>query len=102
MGLEVALDALTDDAAIWEDASGTLEDAASAAGGLGLTHGQFSFAGGTVAATYEELRSRVQTLLEDGAGKLDDGAAQLRQVRTTYEGSDEASKDSLDGVWDWD
>ena len=82
--LAVALDALESDAVRWTDAAAQLRAAAAAAAGQVLAASAFSFAGGQVAAAYEELRSRTAALLRDGADNLDAIAVALRAGAAAY------------------
>ncbi|ACQ82073.1 hypothetical protein Bcav_3831 [Beutenbergia cavernae DSM 12333] len=101
MSFEAAMQALTDDANRWRTVAGELNSASTSAGGLGLAASQFSFAGATVSQTYENLRAHVQEVLSQGNTEITGAAAELDQVRTTYEGTDQAAKDRLNGTWNW-
>lgn len=100
MSFETALDALTSDARLWDEISQELGGAARSASGLVLDPSQFSFAGGGVAASYESARARVQALLDGGERETEGAATALLQVRQTYEGTDQAARAELEGVWD--
>lgn len=99
MSVTVALEALTADANRWDAVSGALTGAARAAGDLGLSEKTFSFAGGSVSSTYEAVRAHVQQLLRQGGAETAGAAAALRQVRTAYESTDEATRSGLQGLW---
>ncbi len=99
MTVSVALEALTRDAQRWDTVSGELGKAAGAAAGLGLSEQVFSFAGGSVASTYESVRAQVEQMLRGGVTETAGAAAALRQVRTAYESTDEATRTSLQGLW---
>lgn len=99
MPINVALESLTADAAMWETVSGNLNVAAASAGELFLPAAAFSFAGTAAASTYEEVRARVEQMLRQGANETAGAATVLRQVRADYESTDERTRAGLDGLW---
>jgi hypothetical protein len=101
MTFEAAMQALTDDAKRWDGVADATGTAASTAGALTAHPSQFSFTGGAVATAFEELRAVVENLLRDGSAEMAGAATALRQVRATYEGTDEAARQRLAGTWDW-
>lgn len=101
MTFEAAMQALTDDAKRWDGVADATRTAADKAGGLTVHASQFSFAGGSVSTAFEDVRSLVEELLRGGATEMAGAATALRQVRTTYEGTDEAARQRLAGTWDW-
>ncbi|MBT0993258.1 hypothetical protein KIN34_03010 [Cellulomonas sp. DKR-3] len=102
MTFEAAMQALTDDAKRWDGVADVTRTAADSAGSLSVRPSQFSFAGGAVSTSFEEIRSVVEGLLRGGSAEMAGAATALRQVRATYEGTDEAAKQRLAGTWDWD
>jgi hypothetical protein len=86
----VALQALESDARRWTDAAATLRGAADTVAAQALDPGVFSFAGADVATAYEGLRSRMASLLVQGADNFDAVAAALRTSAATY-AADEAA-----------
>ena len=101
MTLKVALEALAADAGVWDDVSSTLGGARDSATGLTVTQGQMSWAADVTGLlqTYESMRSKTETLLGDGSTQTSTIAHGLRQVKTTYEGSDQAAVDRLSSAW---
>lgn len=101
MTFEAAMEALTEDAKRWERIADVVGDAADSAASLTARPSQFSFAGGTVATGFEDVRVIVEQLLRGGETQLAGAGTALRAVRSTYEGTDEAAKSRLAGTWDW-
>ncbi|MFC7488015.1 hypothetical protein ACOCJ7_18375 [Knoellia sp. CPCC 206453] len=101
MSFEVALQALGDDAAVWDDVSSTLSTATTSASSLTLSTSQLSWAADVVGltTTYESMRAKIERLLREGTTETDTIAANLRTVKTTYEGHDEAAKQRLAAAW---
>lgn len=102
MSVTIALDALSKDAARWDEVSEALGGAAHSAGGLRLDDSAFSFAGGAAASTYESVRSRVESLLRGGESETSGAADALLEVKRAYEGMDRAAAAALNGAWDAD
>lgn len=101
MSFQTSMHALSADATKWSETSDMLDTASSAAGEMTLTLQDFTFAGGEVLAAYEEMRSFVQDYLTTGSKETDGAASALREVRRTYEGSDEGAKRSIESKWQW-
>lgn len=99
MTLEAALAALTTDANRWDDVSDALAGARDAATRLTLPASTFSFAGGEAATAYEAVRAHVRALLDGGVQETAGAAQALREVRRTYEETDEAARAGLSGRW---
>ena len=101
MTLKVALEALAADAVVWDDVSSTLGGARDSAVGLTVSEAQMSWAADVTGLlqTYESIRSKTQTLLGDGATQTSTMAEGLRQVKATYEGSDQAAVERLSSAW---
>lgn len=102
MSMQVALEALAQDAATWQDTSASLGGAASAVAGLTLTAAQLSWASqdSGLEATYEEIRLRVHQLLEQGSAETQAIGTTLLEVKQTYESTDSAASGQLEGLWE--
>lgn len=102
MTLKTAIDALRNDAAVWDEISGVTAGAGTAAGLLGLTETTMSFAAGRTGLldTYNLLNDRVAALLEDGSAVQHKLAVTLDQVAAAYEASDQRAAAQFKGVWD--
>lgn len=100
MGIKVALEALTADAARWDGTSATLSTAASAASGLYLGT-ELSFAADLsgLRETYIDLVSHVAGLLSQGAAETSAIADTLLDVRAAYESTDAGARDQYAGTW---
>ena len=99
MTMQAALQALSTDATRWDEVSDALGQARDAAAGLALPASTFSFAGGEAAAAYDAVRAHVHSLLDGGVQETSGAAATLRQVRKAYEGTDEAARAGISGLW---
>ncbi|MGF1662623.1 MAG: hypothetical protein ACFCVG_09165 [Kineosporiaceae bacterium] len=102
MSLSAHLDALRDDARIWDGVAAATGEAAGAATGLGVGASAFSWAGPRTGldATYEEVRAKVQRLLEQATDNFTEMGATLRDVADTYQAGDEQAVRRLDGAWE--
>lgn len=102
MTLQAAIKALRDDAGIWADVATTTSNAAKAAEGLTLTEGEMSWASRPTGllTTYEEIRTKVQTLLGEATTNFNNLSATLNRVATAYETSDQAALNRMRGAWD--
>ncbi|HRC11470.1 MAG: hypothetical protein IPJ15_09980 [Actinomycetales bacterium] len=101
MSFSTAVDALRADALEWARTSEVLDSASTAAGGLGLSSAAMSFASeAACAATYEQVRSKLERLLAWGAGETDAIGSTLLQVRAAYLSADESQAQALRGSWD--
>jgi hypothetical protein len=101
MTLEVALDAMKQDAATWDDVASALTSAGSTAGTLAfpaMTWPQVIDV--PLHETYEELRSLVETLLGEGAAQATGVADTLLAVKRDYESTDHAQAAAYRGKWD--
>lgn len=96
MSFSTAVDALRADALEWARTSEVLDSASTAAGGLGLSSAAMSFASeAACAATYEQVRSKLERLLAWGAGETDAIGSTLLQVRAAYLSADESQAQAL-------
>lgn len=97
--IEVALDALEADAVGWSAAAADLRGAAQAAVGVPVAVSAFSFAGQSVAASYDELRSKMETLLSEGADSLDAIATGLRASAAAYAADEAANAHAIQNIY---
>ncbi|SDB83481.1 hypothetical protein SAMN05216410_0316 [Sanguibacter gelidistatuariae] len=102
MAIDVALQALKDDALLWDGVSATLNTASTSASGLSLTAGQLSWAADEIGLVtlYETARSKVEQLLREGSDATGTMADTLVDVKKVYESTDENAQSSLHGTWD--
>ena len=102
MSLKASIDALRNDANVWDRVSYAISGAGAAAGTLGLTETSMSFAAGRTGLldTYNALTARVAGLLAEGSEIQYRLAGALDRVATDYEASDERAAAKYDGVWD--
>lgn len=93
--------ALRDDAAMWDDMSGTMSDAASAAEGLHLSSVQLSWVATEtgLVETYSQIRTKVAGLLEGGAQNFEDISTTLTKVADVYEGVDTENEAQVTASW---
>lgn len=102
MAIDVALQALKNDAVLWDGVSATLSTASGSASGLSLSAGQLSWAADEIGlvALYESARSKVEQLLREGSEETGTIADTLVSVKTVYESNDENAQNGLHGLWD--
>lgn len=102
MSIEVALEALSADAKLWDNASSVLDGAAGYAAVLTLTGADLSnvAAGVGLDTAYEAARARVERLLREGTDELATIATTLRQVRAVYESQDASQRAAYSGLWE--
>jgi uncharacterized protein YukE len=98
---QVAMNALTKDAKRWDDTADMLKTAATDCAAMTLRAQDFSFMGGEVHKEYEAARTFMHDYLSDGQRATSKTASTLRDVRKTYEGSDERAKHNIESAWDW-
>lgn len=97
--LKLAFEALSKDAAIWDEAGGTLDAARNDLATIGVDRGAFSFAATDVADLYAELHQRVMGLLTDGAESTRAGASALRAVRDEFQQYEDITQSQLSAIW---
>jgi hypothetical protein len=99
--MQAAFEALTDEAAEWDDTSGALDTAATEVSGLTLTSAQFSamVIPTGVADRYEEARAHIEAVCRAGMKETKDLADALRQVRDDFQSQDQAVRDEVAGLW---
>ena len=102
MSFKAALEALTQDAAVWSDVSKVTGSAAQKAESLSLGEADLSWASHPTGLldTYAEIQAKVARLLREGATVYDDLSVTLIDVRNQYQASDETAARKLEGVWD--
>jgi hypothetical protein len=101
MTMQAGFEALTSEAAEWDETSRTLSDAASTVAGLGLTAAQFSFVCGDtgVDTSYAQALQHVQDVLTAGARETGQLADALREVRRDFQSTDENVVHEVQSVW---
>jgi hypothetical protein len=102
MTLKAAIDALHDDAHLWQGVAATTANAKSAVDGLTLTEGELSWASRPTGllSTYEEIRAKVAGLLGEATTNYNSLSSTLDRVAKAYETSDQAAQNRMKGVWD--
>lgn len=98
--ITVAYDALTSDAARWDDIAAGLDEAKASVQSLDLGRGEFSFAATDVADEYARIRSLVIQLLDTGAAQTRGAATALREIREDFESTEAAIQASLAEMWE--
>ncbi|MGL5867018.1 MAG: hypothetical protein ACRCYX_14340 [Dermatophilaceae bacterium] len=102
MTVQASLEALEHDAPIWDEVSAEI-------GAAGATVGVFALSGEAVSwmagmegflDLYDEVRTLVATLLEEGAATTAAIGNGLRQVRRQYQDDDAAARARFRGVWE--
>ncbi|PKW28116.1 hypothetical protein [Phycicoccus duodecadis] len=102
MTLQADLDALRDDATLWDGVSDALGTARAECAGLTLSAHELTGVADRngLVALYEQVRSTVATLFDEGSTSTGDVAAALLDVRHQYQTDDEAARRRLAGAWD--
>jgi len=98
--LKVALDALSDDAQTWHQASVTLRRVCQGIDGLALSSDDFSWAGSAAYAAYCDVVTVVGGYLADGVQEAEQVAHALRGVRAEYERRDGAVSVVFARLWE--
>jgi len=99
--IEVALAAMRTDAGLWDGAADGMEGPSSALGGVTLTPEDVSLwaAEAGLIQTYDEARTQVQTLLQQGADNFRAIAQALRASADTYQREDEAGRHTFESTY---
>jgi hypothetical protein len=101
--LAVALAALNNDVNRWSAASEDLDTGSSNAWALHAVGGVMPVNVPVDLQTmYNDLTIKVFNLLRAGSGEARDIADELVRARTVLEGTDEAAKQALESLWDYD
>jgi len=100
--LNVALNALHTDSKVWHGISDVAAAAARATNDLTLSEADLSFASRSTGLleTYEEVRSKAATLLNEAAANTRGLGNVLDSVAYAYEVSEEYGSSRLKGAWD--
>jgi hypothetical protein len=101
MTMQAGFEALTSEAAEWDDTSQVLADAASTVSGLSLSAAQFSFVCFMtgIDSSYNEARQHVEDVLTAGARETGKLADALREVRRDFQSTDQQVVGEVQSVW---
>ena len=101
MTMQAGFEALTSEAAEWDDTSRALSDAASTVSGLTLSAAQFSFVCDMtgIDASYAQAQQHVLDVLTAGARETGKLADALREVRRDFQSTDENVVHEVQSVW---
>jgi hypothetical protein len=102
MSLKVAIEALHDDADMWNRVADTTAAAASAAEALTLSESELSWASRPTGLleSYEEIRAKVARLLDEGTTNFHAMAEWLIRVANAYQTNEDEATRRFQGVWD--
>jgi hypothetical protein len=101
--LKAALEALTADSGRWSEVSGDLQTASTSAYGLDIH--QWSFPSQmdiNLQPLYTQVQEKVAKLLAGGADETAEISNELLRVKKVLKSTDEAAKQDLESVWDYD
>ena len=101
MTMQAGFEALTSEAAEWDDTSTALSDAASTIAGLSLSAAQFSFISSMtgIDSSYAQARQHVEDVLTAGAEETKQLADALREVRRDFQSTDQNVVHEVQSVW---
>ncbi len=101
MTMQAAFEALTSEAAEWDDTSQALSDAAGTVSGLQLSAAQFSFISFLTGVDdgYSQARQHVEDVLTAAARETRKLADALREVRRDFESTDQQVVSEVQSVW---
>jgi hypothetical protein len=101
MTMQAGFEALTSEAAEWDDTSQALSDAGATVSGLTLTSAQFSFVCGGIGVdtSYAQALQHVENVLTAGARETKQLAGALREVRRDFQSTDENVVHEVQSVW---
>ena len=99
--IEVALAAMRTDAGLWDSAADDIQGPTSALGGVTLTAADVSkwAADAGLDQMYEQARTQVETLLQQGAENFRAIAGTLRASADTYQREDEAGRHTFESTY---
>jgi len=102
MTLKASIQALHDDAKIWQDVADVTGKAAHEPEGFKLGESDLSWASQSTGLldTYEEIRVKVARLLREGTDNFRSLSSALDKVAAEYEANDENASQKLKGIWD--
>lgn len=98
--VDVAYEALSADADLWDGVADNLEDAHTQVQGIEVYRGAFSFAGMDAADLYLAARETVLQLLADGATQTSGAATALRDIRNSFATNEAQTQAELAGIWE--
>lgn len=99
--LKAALDALDNDSERWNDVSAKLDEAAKAANLLVVAPGEWPDRC-NLESLYAQVEDKVTALLLAGRDEALDVGAELKNVKTILQSTDEQRKTELERLWDYD
>jgi hypothetical protein len=99
--MQAEFEALTSEAAEWDDTAAALSTAAETVAGLQLTSAQFSFISELtgVDSSYAQARQHVEDVLRAGERECTQLAEALRQVRADFQSTDSSVVHAVESVW---
>ncbi|GAB3451679.1 hypothetical protein [Actinophytocola sediminis] len=99
-GYATRTEAITADATIWRTAAADLEAPRTTVGSLTLTIEDFGFIvdGQGFGGAYEQLRQRIETLLDGGQRSYDNFSTTLDSVAMAYDTQELTNLDELSGA----
>lgn len=101
MTIQAGFEALTSEAAEWDDTSQALSGAAGTVAGLQLSSAQFSFISAMtgVDASYAQARQHVEDVLLAGIRETLQLADALRTVRADFQSTDQGVVSEVGSLW---
>lgn len=98
--LNVALDAMRADAAVWETATANIDGPRSAVNGLGLTARDLSMwaVDRGLDRTYEDARTALEDMLSQAMASFRSISESLRAAADTYEREEEANMHAMNKI----
>ena len=98
--VDVAYEALANDADRWDGVADQLTTAHGKVQGIDIYRGAFSFAGTSAADAYLAARETVLELLSEGATQAQGAATALRDIRTSFINNESQTQADLAGIWE--
>src|SRR5688500_15019939 len=101
--IKMAIDALNKDSDAWSTVSTELSRCSTAAYDQDVSSGAFPVnVPVELHSAYTSLQSKVGRLLREGATESEAVSDELINVRNILEGADDAARESIDGLWDYE
>lgn len=101
--LKMAIDALNKDSEAWATVSTELSSSSTAAYDQDVASGAFPInVPVELHSVYTSLQSKVGRLLAEGSTESDAVADELINVRRILEGTDDAARATIDGLWEYE
>ena len=99
--MQAEFEALTSEAAEWDDTAAAVGTAAGTVAGLQLSSAQFSFVSGMtgVADSYAQARQHVEDILRAGERESAQLGDALRDIRNDFQSTDQGVRDAVAAVW---